>query len=116
MTINDRVQLLIDKVAASKAAFSTSTGISTVILSHIISGRNKVSLSAVEQILLAYPTLNAEWLILGKGAMYKEEKDTSQLVAVFNSLVQLRDDLKRNYESADSKIYNINKLIESIEL
>lgn len=71
MNINQRVMFIIDKVAVSKAAFSKQTGISAVILFHINSGRNKVSLSTVEAILKAYPNVSAEYLILGVGNHFK---------------------------------------------
>ncbi|MGB1038877.1 MAG: hypothetical protein ACPGYY_09545, partial [Bacteroidia bacterium] len=77
MGINKRVVQLIESTTSSKSAFSTATGISTVILSHISSGRNKVSLTAVEQILKAFPNVNADWLILGKGAMLKDSVSSS---------------------------------------
>ena len=116
MSINKRVEQLIDKVADTKSAFSATTGISTVILSHISSGRNKVSLSAVEQILIAYPTVSAEWLILGKGKMYKEEKDHSQIELLLSRLNSIRNEIRQNFESVDSKIETLDKLIDSIEL
>lgn len=116
MTINERVQLLIDKVSGSKASFSSTTGISTVIISHISSGRNKVSLNAVEQILEAYPNVNAEWLILGKGGMFKEQKDTRQLDLINSKLGELKLGLQSSIESADRKIESITKLIENLEL
>lgn len=78
MSINSRVVQLIDKTAGSKSSFSKATGISNVILSHISSGRNKVSLTAVEQILTSYPDVNAEWLILGKGSMFKQGPELSK--------------------------------------
>ena len=72
MSINNRLEQLIIKTATTRSNFSKATGISTVILSHIGSGRNKVSLAAVEQILMAYPEVNSEWLVLGKGRMFKQ--------------------------------------------
>ena len=69
MSINKRVEQLVEKTSTSKSAFSIATGISTVILSHISSGRNKVSLTAVEQMLKAFPSVSSDWLVLGKGSM-----------------------------------------------
>ena len=101
MSINKRVVELIDKTTGSKSGFSKTTGISNVILSHISSGRNKVSLTAVEQILLAYPNVNAEWLILGKGAAFKTGLEKSKELELLNTIEEMnRDftDAKKSFE------------------
>lgn len=110
-TINQRVELLIKKVANTKASFSQSTGISTVILSHISSGRNKVSLTAVEQILKAYPKVNAEWLILGKSSMFKDELDHDLTHELKVELEDLTQEFTRLKSVMDKKIV---KMIDRI--
>ena len=40
-------------------------------ISHILSGRNYPSFDFLQKLLVRFPKLNAEWLILGQGAMYK---------------------------------------------
>lgn len=72
MDINDRYMKLVDSVSSSRAEFSKRTGISSVILSHIGSGRNKVSLTAVISLLENYDDINPEYLLLGKGKPFKE--------------------------------------------
>ncbi|NNJ56703.1 MAG: hypothetical protein HKP14_11240 [Bacteroidia bacterium] len=110
-TINQRVELLIKKVANTKSGFSQSTGISTVILSHISSGRNKVSLMAVEQILKAYPKVNAEWLILGKSSMFKDELDKDLTCELKTELQELNQELTKVKGTMEHKI---NKMIDKI--
>ena len=80
MDVNKRVELLIDKVASSKSSFAKATGISPVIISHICSGRNKVSLSAITQIIEAYPSISLSWLVMGKGEMFNTQNDDSKLL------------------------------------
>ncbi len=41
-------------------------------ISHILSGRNKPSLDFILKMLEKYPFLSTEWLLFGKGSMYKE--------------------------------------------
>ena len=41
-------------------------------ISHIISGRNKPSLDFVVKMLEKYTFLSTEWLLFGKGSMYKK--------------------------------------------
>ncbi len=41
-------------------------------ISHILSGRNKPSLDFILKMLEKYPFLSTEWLLFGKGPMYRE--------------------------------------------
>lgn len=41
-------------------------------ISHILSGRNKPSLDFILKMLEKYPFLSTEWLLFGKGSMYRE--------------------------------------------
>ena len=43
-------------------------------ISHIISGRNNPSLDFVIKMLEKYSFLSAEWLLFGRGSMYKEPR------------------------------------------
>ena len=106
MDINKRFLFYVDKVANSKAAFSKTTGISSVILSHIGSGRNKVSLTAVIQILEAYPSINAEYLLLGKGSPFKTT-DSNKIIEIVQAV--------RNIQSAiNVQNKQLNQQIESV--
>lgn len=97
---------LVEKVSTSKAAFSKATGISSVILSHIGSGRNKVSLTAVIQLLENYPNINAEYLLLGKGPAFKSS-DSDKL----NNLLQSINSIK---DTANSQNKTLIRQIESV--
>ena len=113
MSINQRVVQLLEQVAGTKSAFSSQTGISPVILSHISSGRNKVSLTAVEQILKAYPDVNAEWLILGKGSMFKTESNKDWISALQRRIDQLDDEINQNNASVQRKIDSIRRHMDA---
>jgi hypothetical protein len=112
MNINNRVEMLIKKVATNKASFSSSTGISSVILSHISSGRNKVSLKAVEQILKAYPKVNADWLVLGKGPMFKDALDHNLIQELKDSIEDIEQELNATVKSLKGKIDLLTSKLE----
>jgi len=57
----------------SRLDFASKLNISNAVLSHLASGRNKASLDLVIAVLTHFPKINAEWLILNKGEMYKSE-------------------------------------------
>lgn len=111
MSINKRVEQLVEKTSTSKSAFSIATGISTVILSHISSGRNKVSLTAVEQILKAFPSVSADWLVLGKGSMFKDALGDDIASELQDNLGAIEQETQRYIKSVESKI---NKMKETI--
>lgn len=114
-SINSRVEQLITKTTTSKSAFSKSTGISTVILSHISSGRNKVSLTAVEQILLAYPKVNAEWLLLGKGQMFKDGLENESTDMLEHQIELLNEEIDRFHKSAKNKLTKLLSTVEELK-
>ncbi|MFB1004134.1 MAG: hypothetical protein QMC70_08365 [Bacteroidia bacterium] len=115
MSINNRVEQIIKKTTTSKSAFSKTTGISTVILSHISSGRNKVSVTAVEQILIAYPKVNAEWLLLGKGQMFKDGIETETTDMLAYQIQQLGEELDRYHKSANGKLTKLLSTLEDLK-
>lgn len=106
MDINQRFNLLIDKVATSRSEFSKRTGLSTVILSHISSGRNKVSLKAVECMLEAYPMINPDYLITGKGPQFKDSNSFPK-EELLNELFVLSKDLDQQYKLNKQRILSL---------
>ena len=53
-------------------------------ISHILSGRNNPSYDFIYRLLQAYPALNAEWLLTGKGSMLKSESKIEKSVTENN--------------------------------
>jgi transcriptional regulator with XRE-family HTH domain len=56
----------------SSAQFADEIGVQPSGISHIISGRNKPSLDFVIKMLEKYRYISTEWLLFGKGGMYRE--------------------------------------------
>jgi len=71
--------MLLRRLGLTAAQFADTIGIQRSSVSHVISGRNKPSMDFVEKILAAYPQVNLEWLILGKGGMLKGADLFSQM-------------------------------------
>lgn len=42
-------------------------------ISHILSGRSKPGFELLQKLLLRFPRLNPDWLLLDKGPMYRED-------------------------------------------
>lgn len=70
--LNIRFMEVVSKMAVSKTAFAAELDISQGVLTHISTGRNKPGVELLQKILQTYPTIRAEWLLMGKGEMEKE--------------------------------------------
>jgi transcriptional regulator with XRE-family HTH domain len=66
MEIKDRIRMIIDSQRLTAGAFADKIGVQRSNVSHVLSGRNKPSFEFVEKMLLAFPKVQAHWLLTGK--------------------------------------------------
>jgi transcriptional regulator with XRE-family HTH domain len=69
--MNKRLLQFITAENISQSQFADNIGVARASVSHIIAGRNKPGFDFVEKMARAFPALNIEWLITGRGKMYK---------------------------------------------
>lgn len=69
--MKDRIILLIKAMNLTAAQFADEIGVQKSSISHILSGRNNASLDFIQKVLLNYPEVNTEWLMFGKGPIFK---------------------------------------------
>lgn len=72
-----RVLAVMEQKQLSDAQFAEAIGISRGAVSQIKSGRSYPSLDVALKILDRFPSLNPDWLLLGKGEMRREQMDTT---------------------------------------
>ena len=72
--MHDRLKQFLTMEGLSPARFAEVMGIQRSGISHLLSGRNKPSFEFLEKMMTAYPDINYEWLILGKGRPYKSDR------------------------------------------
>lgn len=70
--MNTRLKQFLAAENISQAQFADSINVVRASVSHVLAGRNNPSYDFIKAIMDNYPQLNIEWLILGKGKMYKE--------------------------------------------
>jgi DNA-binding XRE family transcriptional regulator len=63
----------------NSSQFASATGINGASISHILSGRNNPSLEIALKILGTFPEISTDWLLSGKGEMYRLEIDKSNI-------------------------------------
>lgn len=69
--MKDRINLLIKAKNLTAAQFADEIGVQKSSISHILSGRNNASLDFIQKVLLSYPEVSMEWLMFGKGPIFK---------------------------------------------
>ena len=70
--MNFRLQQFLSAENISQAQFADAIGVARASVSHILAGRNKPGFDFISNMARAYPEINLEWLISGKGKMYKD--------------------------------------------
>ncbi len=79
--MKDRILSFLKSENKTSAQFAEEIGVQPSGISHILSGRNKPSLDFIMKMLETYPFLSIEWLLFGKGLMYREKT----LTELFNN-------------------------------
>ena len=77
--MEQRIRKIIDDLGLSQSDFAKQIGVERANISHILSGRHKPSYDFLRKVLLTFPNLNAEWLILGKGKAYKTDNQQDKI-------------------------------------
>lgn len=72
--MNTRLKQFLAAENISQAQFADTINVVRASVSHVLAGRNNPSYDFIRAIMDKYPALNIEWLILGKGKMYKERE------------------------------------------
>jgi transcriptional regulator with XRE-family HTH domain len=79
-TMNTRLKQFLAAENISQAQFADIINVVRASVSHVLAGRNNPSYDFIKAIMDNYPDLNIEWLILGKGKMYKDRTATAEPV------------------------------------
>ena len=77
--MNNRLKQFLAAENITQAQFADTIKVVRASVSHVLSGRNNPGYDFIKAIMTAYPLLNVEWLMLGKGKMYKDGRsDTDE--------------------------------------
>lgn len=72
--MQDQIQEILRREGLSSSQFADRIGVQRSSVSHVVSGRNKPGFDFISKILVAFPGINAKWLITGEGEMYGKGK------------------------------------------
>lgn len=95
--MNNRLKQFLSAENITQAQFADNLNVVRASVSHVLSGRNNPGFDFIKAMMAKYPRLNIEWLIFGKGKMYKdaetpkeEQQDSGQLFPIFEPEIPLR--------------------------
>ncbi len=114
--MKERLKRFLELEQLNPAGLADILGIQRSGLSHILSGRNKPGFDLIHKLLLKFPALNAEWLITGKGKVYKESSP-APISSISGTLFGLADKEEDNHnrekdlDSIENEQVNTQKLI-----
>lgn len=86
--MHNRLKQFLAAENVTQAQFASTIQIGKANISHVLSGRNKPGYDFIKAIMLGYPHLNMNWLMLGTGKMYdlqqpQREKPTPDGTIIF---------------------------------
>ena len=70
--MNNRLKQFLAAENITQAQFADNINVVRASVSHVLSGRNNPSFDFIKAMMAQYPRLNMDWLIFGKGRMYKD--------------------------------------------
>ena len=73
MNERERIEALMKDLNLSARQFAAEIRVQPGTISNMMAGRNNPSLEVMKRIMERYPTLNPEWLIAGRGVMWRTE-------------------------------------------
>ena len=71
MNERERIEKVKDTLGLTARQFAAEIHVQPGTISNMMAGRNNPSLEVMKRIMERYPTLNPEWLIAGKGEMWR---------------------------------------------
>jgi transcriptional regulator with XRE-family HTH domain len=71
--MKDRLHQFIKSEGLTLSKFAEAMDIGAPNVSHLLSGRNNPGYEFIAKMLTRFPKVNPDWLLLGKGQMYRED-------------------------------------------
>jgi len=95
--MNTRIQQFLTAENLSQTMFADTLGVSRATISNIVAGRSRPGYDFFTSLMQHYPSLNIEWVLTGRGKMYKDatknaEKESSGTLSPFGGDPESEDE------------------------
>lgn len=115
--MKNRILSFLSAENITQSQFADTLGVARASVSHILAGRNKPSYEFIESLALSYPSINLEWLITGKGRMYKDaynddlfdNKEQISPAKIENKALDASESIEKNASLSQAAIAAIPK-------
>jgi transcriptional regulator with XRE-family HTH domain len=120
--MKDRLIKVLNHLGLTATRLADEIGVQRSGISHILSGRNQPGYDFIVKILTRFPELNAEWLLLGKGTLLKEQETVAESKPIKNhvlgeikqqdlfSTTQIREEDPTTYKARNPKVTNVTSI------
>lgn len=108
--MKDRLLEFLKAENKSSAQLAEEIGVQPSGISHILSGRNNPSLDFVLKMLEKYQFLSTDWLLFGKGSMYKDIK----MQTLFDESIPASNN--KDLSLANKEVLNTAKVLHNTEI
>ena len=78
---SERIVILISKLNLSQSRFAEKINVNQATLSKMIKSKTNPGYSTLYGILNAFPLVNIEWIIIGKGDVFKNDDGSNDAVS-----------------------------------
>lgn len=102
--MENRIKQFLAAENITQATFAEMIDVTRSNVSHILSGRNKPGFDFIQNTSKAFPNLNLDWLIMGKGRMYKSS-NSEVIDAPVNANAK---DTSLAHETTSANVSNVN--------
>jgi transcriptional regulator with XRE-family HTH domain len=112
--MKDRIIKFLTHENLTATKFADEIGVQRSSISHILSGRNNPSYDFIQKILSRYKNINADWLLLGTGHMFKktEQIDLFTSSSGVEATTKVKEIPKQTTDSLSSR--ESNKTVQTV--
>lgn len=101
---SERFLSIIDEIGLSDAKIANRVdSLDKTLMSHIRTGRQGVFINVLSSFFEAFPNVNANYILTGKGPMFIEDEDSGLSQQDTDSMSLSYDELSRLYETTVSR-------------
>lgn len=127
--VTKRIKSLMDEFGDNKNSLSVKIGMASSTFGRYVNGENKPTVSLLQSILSQYEDVSADWLLMGKGAMYKttelppvdvssEESiehsaEVARLVREKNELIDANEELREENKMLRAQLEVLKDVLHS---
>ncbi len=93
-----------------KASFARELDVSLPLITHITTGRNKPGLELLQRIMTRFEEVNPDWLLLGKGEMYRTKPQQLD-ISLFIGGIQVIEREIESIKSSQQSVVQYHRLL-----